>query len=81
MKFDIIRFVREYTGSKFGFAGQRLDKFLVLQLKNLSRSRIQKMIGDGDILVGGKVKKAGYVLAKEDKVIVKDGLKAKKNRY
>lgn len=48
--------------------GQRLDKYVFLQLSNVSRAVVQKMIKNGLILVNGKVVKAGYVLKPCDNV-------------
>ncbi|MFA6918113.1 MAG: RluA family pseudouridine synthase [Candidatus Gracilibacteria bacterium] len=64
--------VKKYTNRKFEFVGERLDRFLVLQLKDLSRSQIQKMIKNKTILVNGELKKTGYVLTKEDVVTVEN---------
>ncbi len=35
-------------------AGQRLDVFLTAQLETVSRSRVQMLVGQGDVLVGGE---------------------------
>lgn len=48
----------------------RLDKFLVLEKPELSRSKIQKMIKDGDVLVNGKTTKVGHFLSKGDELEV-----------
>jgi 23S rRNA pseudouridine1911/1915/1917 synthase len=37
------------------FSGERLDAFLAEQVPDLSRSRIQKLIGDGNVQVNGSV--------------------------
>ena len=42
--------------------GQRLDQFLVAQLEGVSRSRIQLLIDQGDVLVNGLVEKASLKL-------------------
>ncbi|MGD0096093.1 MAG: RluA family pseudouridine synthase [Terracidiphilus sp.] len=42
--------------------GQRLDQFLVAQLEGVSRSRVQLLIDQGDVLVNGSVEKASLKL-------------------
>jgi 23S rRNA pseudouridine1911/1915/1917 synthase len=42
--------------------GQRLDQFLVAQLESVSRSRVQLLIDQGDVLVDGIVEKASLKL-------------------
>ncbi len=42
--------------------GQRLDHFLVAQLEDVSRSRVQLLIDQGDVLVNGIVEKASLKL-------------------
>ena len=44
-------------------AGQRLDRFLVSQLPDLSRSRIQSLMEEGRILVDGVALKASHHIA------------------
>lgn len=51
-------------------AGVRLDIFLAQELKNLTRSRIQKLITDGFVLVDGHKTKPSYKTKKEDRVNV-----------
>jgi 23S rRNA pseudouridine1911/1915/1917 synthase len=43
-------------------AAQRLDQFLVTQLEGVSRSRVQLLIDQGDVLVNGKPGKASLKL-------------------
>lgn len=50
--------------------GQRLDKFLSDHLQELSRSFLQKNIQEGNVLVNGKQKKAGYKLREKDQVCI-----------
>ncbi len=50
--------------------GERLDLFLSEQMEELTRSRIQKLLAQGEILVNGQVVKAGYKLRVGDKVEV-----------
>jgi len=50
--------------------GQRLDHFLVAQLLDLSRSKIQKMIKDGLVLVNGKETKVHQFLKETDLVVI-----------
>lgn len=53
-----------------GAAGKRLDSFLADSYLGLTRSRIQKLIEDGFILVGEKTVKSNYKLRKNDIVTV-----------
>jgi 23S rRNA pseudouridine1911/1915/1917 synthase len=43
-------------------AGQRVDQFLVTQLDGVSRSRVQLLLEQGDVLVDGAQPKASYKL-------------------
>jgi 23S rRNA pseudouridine1911/1915/1917 synthase len=55
---QVVSFLFDEHGS------QRLDKFLVSQLPDISRNRIQALIGNGAILVDGQVaRKSGQVLS------------------
>ena len=49
---------------------ERLDSYLSLKLKDLSRSKIQKLIENGNILVNGHKKKSKYLLKASDKVTI-----------
>jgi 23S rRNA pseudouridine1911/1915/1917 synthase len=49
-------------------AGLRLDSFLAGRIEHWSRSRLQKLIDDGDVLVGGKQSKSSYKLRLNDVV-------------
>lgn len=49
----------------------RLDKYLVNNYSEYSRSRLQKMIANGEVLVNGKRSKSGYILALSDRVSLK----------
>src|SRR3954463_7405658 len=49
-------------------AGLRLDSFLANRIEHWSRSRLQKLIDDGDVLVGGKQSKSSYKLRPGDVV-------------
>jgi len=51
-------------------AGQRLDKFLIREFKELSRTVIQNYISDGDILINDQVVKSGYKLKENDQVLI-----------
>ncbi len=42
--------------------GQRLDQFLAAQLEGVSRSRVQLLIDQGDVLVNGEREKASLKL-------------------
>lgn len=50
----------------------RLDKVITILNPDLSRSMIQKMLDDGNILVNGKQEKASYKTKLNDKVEVKE---------
>src|SRR5271165_2108142 len=43
-------------------AGQRLDQFLVAQMEGVSRSRVQLLVEQGDVLVDGARPKASLKL-------------------
>jgi 23S rRNA pseudouridine1911/1915/1917 synthase len=43
-------------------AGRRLDQFLVAQLEGVSRSRVQLLLDQGDVLIDGLQPKASYKL-------------------
>jgi 23S rRNA pseudouridine1911/1915/1917 synthase len=49
---------------------KRLDAFLAEKIEGWSRSRLQKLIDDGDILVGGKTVKSSYKLHAKDEIEV-----------
>lgn len=51
-------------------AGKRLDAYLAQQIENRSRSRIQKMIDDGDVLVNEKQVKSSYKVQNNDSIEV-----------
>ena len=51
-------------------AGKRLDAFLSEQIEGWSRSRLQRLITDGDVLVNGKTAKASYKLHQGDEIDV-----------
>jgi len=48
--------------------GQRLDQFLVTQLEGVSRSRVQLLIDQGDVLVNGLVEKASLKLRGSERI-------------
>ena len=48
--------------------GLRLDSFLASYLKELSRTRVQRAIADGDILVNERVAKPSYRLHDGDRI-------------
>src|SRR5579859_534147 len=50
--------------------GLRLDRFLTSVLADISRSSIQQLIGEGDVLVNEKTSKSGYALRLDDVVTV-----------
>ena len=51
-------------------AGKRLDAFLAEQIENWSRSRLQRLIEDGDVLVNEKEVKPSYKLRESDEIDV-----------
>lgn len=51
-------------------AGWRLDQFLAGQLDGVSRSRVQQMVEQGDVLVEGKREKASLKLRGGEQVVV-----------
>lgn len=53
------------------YRGQRLDKFIVNQCPEFSRSYIQKLIKQNNVLVNDKLEKSGYRIEKGDYVEVK----------
>ena len=59
-----------YTINESEDVGLRLDKFLVSQLQDQSRSRIQQWIKSGNILVNGLGRKTGYALELNDEIKV-----------
>jgi 23S rRNA pseudouridine1911/1915/1917 synthase len=50
--------------------GQRLDQFLVSQLEGVSRSRVQLLIEQGDVLVNGEQEKASLKLRGGERITV-----------
>lgn len=50
--------------------GERLDVFLAKELKEVSRSNIQKLISDGQVTVNQKSVKTNYKLKTSDRIIV-----------
>jgi 23S rRNA pseudouridine1911/1915/1917 synthase len=49
-------------------AGQRLDAFLASHVAGWSRSRLQRLIDDGEVLVNGRVAKSSYKLRANDEI-------------
>ena len=50
--------------------GSRLDSYLAERIADWSRSRIQRLIEDGDVLVGGRTTKPSHKLRHDDEVEV-----------
>ena len=50
--------------------GARLDAYLAARISDWSRSRIQRLIEDGDVLVGGRAVKPSYKLRANDEIEV-----------
>jgi 23S rRNA pseudouridine1911/1915/1917 synthase len=51
-------------------AGVRLDRYLTMVLPGISRTTIQQLIKDGEVIVNGRESKSGYTLRIGDKVQV-----------
>ena len=51
-------------------AGKRLDAFLAEKIESWSRSRLQKLVADGDVLVNEKESKPSYKIRAGDRVEV-----------
>jgi len=51
-------------------AGQRLDQFLAAQLEGVSRSRVQLLMEQGDVLVNGKREKASMKLRGGERIAI-----------
>src|SRR5215218_8441055 len=56
--------------SSLGDVEKRLDAFLAEKIEGWSRSRLQKLIDDGDVLVNGKQVKSSYKLRAGDEIEV-----------
>ena len=50
--------------------GQRLDAFLARNIEGWSRSRLQRLIDDGDVLVNEKAVKSSYKVRQKDEIEV-----------
>jgi len=51
-------------------AGQRLDQFLAAQLEGVSRSRVQLLMTQGDVLVNGEREKASFKLRGGERIVL-----------
>jgi 23S rRNA pseudouridine1911/1915/1917 synthase len=51
-------------------AGQRLDAFLATRIESWSRARLQRLIGDADVVVNGNAAKASYKVRGNDEIDV-----------
>lgn len=54
-----------------GCGGERIDRFLSNALENLSRSYVQKLLKDGNVIVNGKIVKANYKVNQGDEIQVR----------
>ena len=54
-----------------GCGGERIDRFLSSALENLSRSYVQKLLKDGNVIVNGKIVKANYKVNQGDEIQVR----------
>lgn len=50
--------------------GERIDKYLANELTDYSRSYIQKLITDGNVLVGGNIIKSNYKIHENDVITI-----------
>ncbi len=48
----------------------RLDKYIMIEIPDITRSRIKNLIESGEILVNGAIKKCGYSMRAGDKIYV-----------
>ena len=51
-------------------AGQRLDQYLAAQLEGVSRSRVQMLMDQGDVLVNGEREKASLKLRGGERISI-----------
>jgi 23S rRNA pseudouridine1911/1915/1917 synthase len=51
-------------------AGQRLDQFIAAQLEGVSRSRVQLLLDQGDVVVNGEHEKASQKLRGGERIVV-----------
>jgi 23S rRNA pseudouridine1911/1915/1917 synthase len=51
-------------------AGQRIDAYLAARINDWSRARLQRLIEDGDVLVGRRIAKSSYKLRAGDEIEV-----------
>jgi 23S rRNA pseudouridine1911/1915/1917 synthase len=51
-------------------AGQRLDQFIAAQLDGVSRSRVQMLMDQGDVLVNGEREKASLKLRGGERIVI-----------
>ena len=51
-------------------AGQRLDQFLAAQLDGVSRSRVQLLLEQGDVLVDGERMKPSFKLRGGESIVI-----------
>lgn len=50
--------------------GKRIDVYLAEMIDNMSRSQIQKIIGDGNVVVNEKIVKSNYKLKEDDEIVL-----------
>ena len=51
--------------------GQRLDKYIVNEISELSRSMVQRLIKEGRVTVGGEATKPSYPVQEGDEIVVR----------
>ena len=50
--------------------GQRIDKYLAVELSDYSRSFLQKQLKEGNVTIGEKAVKSSYQLSEEEEITV-----------
>jgi 23S rRNA pseudouridine1911/1915/1917 synthase len=65
---------RKFEVSAGSGPGQRLDVYLAERFEGLTRSRIRKLIDEGQVIVNGVLKKAGFKLRENDLVEAEIGI-------
>src|SRR5271166_4705860 len=64
---DAVRHTIEVPGEA---AGQRLDQFVAAQMEGVSRSRVQMLMDQGDVMVNGEREKASMKLRGGEQIVI-----------
>src|SRR5581483_6075843 len=56
-------------------AGRRLDQFLTTTLADVSRTRVQQLVAQQQVLVNGEQQKSSYLVESDDEISVTGELK------